>query len=80
MRREKKELINKYLEELKTIKREIKEPKVRFLNTVPDLYTLNNGRSIPREQILKNGIDGSAVIVAPYLEDTKEFLVAFVIA
>ena len=75
MRREKKELINKYLEELKTIKREIKEPNVRFLNTVPYLYTLNNGRSIPREQILKNGMDGSAVIVAPYIEDTKEFLV-----
>ena len=30
---------------------------------------------IPREQILKNGISGSAVMVAPYLKDTKEFLV-----
>jgi ADP-ribose pyrophosphatase len=76
MRREKRVLIDKYLEELKTIKREINQnPKKNFLTTIPYLYTLNNGRVIPREQLLKNNISGSAVMVAPYLEDTKEFLV-----
>ena len=75
MRREKKELINQYLNELKTIRREVAKPKKIFLSSVPYLYTLNNGASIPREQILKNGLDGSAVIVAPYIEETKEFLV-----
>lgn len=76
MRREKRELINKYLEELKTIKREINNnPKRRFVTSVPYLYTLNNGRVIPREQVLKNGSSGSAVMVAPYIEEAKEFLV-----
>ena len=75
MRKSKRELINKYLEELKTVRKDINNPKKRFLTTVPYLFTLNNGMVIPREQILKNGISGSAVMVAPYLKDTKEFLV-----
>ncbi len=75
MRKTRRELINKYLEELRTIKREINEPKKRFITSIPYKYTLSNGRVLPREQMLKNGISGSAVMVAPYIEETKEFLV-----
>ena len=76
MRRDKRKLINQYLEELRTIKREINEnPKKEFVTTTSYLYTLNNGMVIPRDQIFKNNIDGSAVIVAPYIKETNEFLV-----
>ena len=76
MRKEKQKLINNYLEELKTIKREIdKNPKERFVTSIPYLYTLNNGRVIRREQVLKNNSNGSAVIIAPYIKETGEFLV-----
>ena len=76
MRKEKQKLINNYLEELKTIKKEIdKNPKERFVTSIPYLYTLNNGRVIRREQVLKNNYNGSAVIIAPYIKETGEFLV-----
>ena len=76
MRKEKQKLINNYLEELKTIKKEIdKNPKERFVTSIPYLYTLNNGRVIRREQVLKNNSNGSAVIIAPYIKETGEFLV-----
>ncbi len=76
MRSEKLKELQRYIEELKTIKYEINEnPKKRFITTIPYKFTLNNGRVIPREQIIKNGIDGSAVIVAPVDKETKEMLV-----
>lgn len=76
MRKEKLELIKNYLEELKTIKREVdKNPNHRFVTTIPYLYTLSNGRVIKREQVLKNDSNGSAVMVAPYIKETGEFLV-----
>ena len=58
--------LEKAIEELKTIKCEInKTPKKKFITSIPYLFTLKNGMVIPREQLLKNKIDGSAVIVAP---------------
>jgi ADP-ribose pyrophosphatase len=76
MRKEKRELISEYLNELKTVRRQIVEkPKKQFITVVPYLYTLNNGRTIPREQMFKHGSDGSAVIVAPFIKETNEFLV-----
>ena len=68
--------LEKAIEELKTIKCEInKTPKKKFITSIPYLFTLKNGMVIPREQLLKNKIDGSAVIVAPIDEKTHEFLV-----
>lgn len=75
MRREKQEFIENTIQELKTIKKEINNPKKKFITTIPYLMTLNNGRIIPREQILKNNLDGSAVMIAPYIKETNEFLV-----
>ena len=76
MRKEKRELISEYLNELKTVRRQVVEkPKKQFITVVPYLYTLNNGRTIPREQMFKHGSDGSAVIVAPFIKETNEFLV-----
>jgi ADP-ribose pyrophosphatase len=76
MRNEKAKLIEEYINELKTIKYEINNnSKKRFLSSVSYLYTLNNGSIIPREKVLKNNSDGSAIIIAPYIKETKEFLV-----
>ena len=76
MRKEKYELIKKYIEELKTIKFEINnKTDKKFVTTESYLCTLNNEKVIPREKILKNGTSGSAVIVAPYIKETNEFLV-----
>ena len=76
MRSDKLTTLVKYINELKTIKKEInKRPKKHFITTENYLMTLNNGRVIPREKLLKNGLDGSAVMVAPYIEELDEFLV-----
>jgi len=75
MRKEKLELLNYYINELETIKKEINSnPKKIFISSIPYLYFLRNGRIIPREQLLKNGIDGSAVMIAPMINN-GEFLV-----
>ena len=61
------------INELKTIRRVINEnPKRQFITSVPYLYYLNNGRTIPREQLFKNGLDGSAVMIAAQVNN--EFL------
>lgn len=76
IRKEKIEELQSYIEELKTIKKEINNNiSTRFISSVPYLVTLNNGRVIPREQILKNKIDGSAVIIVPKLKDSDEYLI-----
>ena len=76
MRNEKLELIKQYINELKTIRFEINESaRNGFISSIPYLCTLNNGRVIPREKIFKNGGDGSAVVIVPYINETNEFLV-----
>ena len=61
------------IEELRTIKKVINEnPKKTFITSKPYLFTLQNGRTIPREQLLKNNLDGSAVMIAAMIDN--EFL------
>ncbi len=76
MRKEKLNELKLYINELKTINYKINEDsKKNFIQIIPYLYTLNNGRIIPREKLLKNGLDGSAVMIAPYDTKKNEFLV-----
>jgi ADP-ribose pyrophosphatase len=73
MRKNKLEELKRTIDELTTIKKIINEnPKKKFITSKSYLFTLNNGRTIPREQLLKNGLDGSAVMIAPLIEN--EFL------
>ena len=68
-----REEIVKTLEELKTIHMERKgEP--RFLSIEAYECSLNNGKKIKREKLIKNGSDGSAVIIYPITEDGKTIL------
>ncbi len=69
MRKDKLNELKKYASELKWISSELVNNKNRFVSVIPRKYTLNNGIVIPREQILKNNVDGSAVIVVPRVKD-----------
>ena len=76
MRSEKLKELKEIINEFKTVKCEINNnPKKRFISSVSYLFTLNNGKVIPREQLLKNNLDGSAVMIAAQDKDSKEFLV-----
>lgn len=75
IRKEKLEELKSIVEELKTIKvieRKI-EQENKFLQSEAYLYTLNNGRTIPRERLVKGKKDGSASIIMPVV-DSDEIL------
>ena len=65
--------ILKSIDQFKTIKKEEVE-QTNFITIESYLCYLNNGEKIHREKILKNGKDGSAVIVFPVTEDGKIIL------
>ena len=68
MRKEKKEELNSYIEEFKTKEKErINSPS--FIKVETYQCTLNNGKIITRDKILKGAKTGSASIVLPI---TKE--------
>ena len=70
-----REKLEKYYEELKTI-RMVREASngTGFLSIEKYNCTLNNGSTIKREKIVKNGTDGSAAIVFPVTTDSKVIL------
>ncbi len=74
MENRKLQLLKDTILELQTVKRVINDnPTKQFITSVSYLYYLNNGRVIPREKLLKNGLSGSAVMIAPMIGN--EFLV-----
>ena len=75
MRKEKSDQIGEYIRELRTIKRELIESERNFLIIKKWEYELANGRRIKREELIKNKSTGSAIIVAPRIEESGEFLV-----
>ena len=77
MRKEKITELNNYINELKTIKKEIIDVPYndKFIKSTTFKMTLNNGKIIHREKISKGGNDGSAVIIFPMLKGTNEILV-----
>lgn len=65
MREEKLEELKRYVNELKWFKKEIIKTNSSFIKVIPQDFYLNNGAVIRREQVMKNGKDGSAVIIVP---------------
>ena len=59
-------LINKEINELKTIKREIINSESKFLGSISYKVLLNNGETIIREELLKGGKRRDAVIILGY--------------
>ena len=76
MRKEKLEELEKYINELKTIKiNEIDNSGKGFLSVKRYSCLLNNGKTITRERIIKNGKDGSASIILPITKEENVILV-----
>ena len=75
MRREKIDEIEYYINEFKTIKKELLDSKDHFINVEKYNCTLNNGIVIPREKIVKGRRDGSAAIILPVTNDNETLLV-----
>ena len=65
MRKEKEIELASYMEELKTVRKELVERKPKFLSIETYNCLLNNGIIIPREKILKGNGNGSASIILP---------------
>lgn len=73
----------KLIEELEKLKEEFKildmkeipKGKRSFLTTPRYQVILNNGKIVEREHLLKNGRDGSAVIILPLTEDKKSIVI-----
>ena len=65
MRKEKYLELKKYIEELKVISIKEKNNDPTFITSIPYSITLNNGRTIEREKIMKGNKNGSAVIIMP---------------
>lgn len=69
MRQEKYEELREAIEEMKTIKKVLLEEPHNFITIKKFQCLLNNNHLIKREQIIKRGNNGSAVIILPI---TKE--------
>lgn len=86
MQKAKLEELREYIEELKTIQNEKKQEEFIYENKIPikrkgfinvEGYNckLNNGKTIPREKIVKGGKDGSAAIILPVTDKGNTILV-----
>lgn len=74
MRKEKKEELEFYIEELKTIKKDLIEKEPRFITVESYNCLLKNGIVIPREKIMKNKTDGSAALILPVTKENNTIL------
>lgn len=73
MRKEKKEELASYVEELKTVRKELVEGN-RFLDIERYKCFLNDGRVVTREKIIKGRGNGDASIILPITVDNNVIL------
>ncbi len=69
MRKEKMEELHHYIEEMKTLRKKLLEGPSKFLTVEQYSCLLNNGKTIRREKLKKQGKDGNAVIILPITKD-----------
>ena len=69
MKQEKLDMLNEIVNKLSVVDvKEIERPQEKkFIQSIAREYTLQAGMKVIREEILKNGKDGSAVIVVPVI-------------
>jgi len=68
--------INNIKEEFKILDmKEVDKGKRNFLTTKKYQVILNNGKIVNREKLLKNGSDGSAVVVLPLTRNKKSIII-----
>lgn len=74
MRREKLEELKELIHSLQIKElRELEEPP-RFIEAKVYHAVTNDGRTLRREKLIKNGRDGSAVIIVPFLNESDVML------
>lgn len=70
IRKQKLELLKKYKEQLKVVsKQELDNNPKGFLKIRSSIFTLNDGKKLVREKIVKGGGSGSAAIIVPILKN-----------
>lgn len=74
MKKERLLEIRKMMENFRCIKKEPRNVSSSFIQIMVQDCTLQNGKTILREQVLKNGHDGSAVIIVPITQEGKVLL------
>lgn len=74
MRKEKIEELESYIEELKTLRKDLVNKNPRFISIETYNCLLNNGIVIPREKIVKNKTDGSAALILPVTRENTTLL------
>lgn len=75
MRKEKIDELHSYIEELKVKRMELIDAHGRFLTSERYNVELNNGHTMVREKMIKNGRDGSASIILPVTVEGNTLLV-----
>ena len=74
MRKVKRDELNSYIEELKTIRKELIDRTPHFIRVERYLCTLNNGEQIIREKVIKGRSEGNAAVVLPVTTDSTVIL------
>ena len=74
MKKERLLEIRKMMENFRCIKKNPRNVSSSFIQILVQDCTLQNGKTILREQVLKNGHDGSAVIIVPITQEGKVLL------
>ena len=74
MKKERLLEIRKMMENFRCIKKNPRNVSSSFIQILVQACTLQNGKMILREQVLKNGHDGSAVIIVPITQEGKILL------
>lgn len=74
MRKEKKEELEAIIDGFKTINKDKLNQEARFIKSEVYSCSLNNGKIITREKIVKNGKDGSAAIILPVTKENSVIL------
>ena len=75
MRKEKLDELHFYIDELRVKKMELIDAHGRFLTSERYNVELNNGHTMVREKLVKNGRDGSAAIILPVTSGGNTLLV-----
>ena len=74
MRKEKEEELNSNVDLLKTYKKELLKEPASFLSSQKYRCYLNNGKTIIRENLLKNNEEGKASIILPITDQNTVIL------
>lgn len=74
MRKEKIEELEMIIDGFKSVKQEKLDQEARFIKSEVYSCSLNNGKTITRERIVKNGSDGSAAIILPVTKENNVIL------